>query len=70
MLKSLDVAEDSLSMISTEARNKEAAERQQDRAAFVSNALGDSWPEAETLEIPLDSKEWSESLPSMIGVYI
>ena len=52
MLKSLDVAEDSLSMISTEARNKEAAERQQDRAAFVSNALGDSWPEEETLEIP------------------
>jgi len=41
MLKSLDVAEDSLSMISTEARNKEAAERQQDRAAFVSNALGE-----------------------------
>lgn len=50
MLKSLDVAEDSLSMISTEARNKEAAERQQDRAAFVSNALGDSRPKQETLE--------------------
>lgn len=41
MLKSLDFAEDSLTMISTEARNKEAAERQQDRAAFVSNALGE-----------------------------
>lgn len=39
MLKSLDYAEGSLMMISTEARNKEAAERQQDRAAFVSNAL-------------------------------
>jgi len=44
MLKSLDFAEDSLTMISTEARNKEAAERQQDRAAFVSNALGETWP--------------------------
>ena len=44
MLKSLDFAEDSLTMISTEAKNKEAAERQQDRAAFVSNALGETWP--------------------------
>ena len=44
MLKSLDFAEDSLTMISTEARNKEAAERQQDRTAFVSNALGETWP--------------------------
>eukprot|EP00438_Fugacium_kawagutii_P014774 Skav228763 [mRNA] locus=scaffold589:327770:334674:+ [translate_table: standard] len=43
MLKCLDFANDSLLMISTEARNKEAAERQQDRAAFVSNALGDAW---------------------------
>jgi len=56
MLKSLDVAEDSLSMISTEARNKEAAERQQDRAAFVSNALGDS-RQQETLEIDLEYRK-------------
>jgi len=41
MLKNLDLAEESLDMIETEARNKEAAEKQQDRAAFVSNNLAD-----------------------------
>ncbi|CAE7198729.1 pkd2 [Symbiodinium natans] len=41
MLKNLDLAEESLEMIKTEARNKEAAEKQQQRSAFVSNNMAD-----------------------------
>ncbi|CAJ1460240.1 unnamed protein product [Effrenium voratum] len=49
MLKNLVLSEDSLDMITTEARNKEAAEKQQDRAAFVSNTLGEM-PQFEKVE--------------------
>ncbi|CAE7523171.1 pkd2 [Symbiodinium microadriaticum] len=41
MLKNLDLAEDSLEMIKTEARNKEAAEKQKQRSAFVSNNMSE-----------------------------
>ena len=56
MLKALDFAEDSLQMIAKEARNKEAQDRQQDRAAFVANALGEM-PSFEGIEDVAISEE-------------
>lgn len=56
MLKALDFAEDSLKMIATEARNKEAQGRQADRAAFVADALGEM-PSFEGIEEVAISEE-------------
>ncbi|CAE7483612.1 PKD2 [Symbiodinium pilosum] len=41
MLKTLELGEESLDMIKTEARNKEAAEKAKERSAFVSNNMND-----------------------------